>query len=68
LRNWLAASDSPDPEAVGELLAALSDEDPEEERSDLDRFGGVPRPNHGGRLGACCTLPLSSLEGLRRRF
>ncbi|MCG6957702.1 MAG: tRNA epoxyqueuosine(34) reductase QueG [Gemmatimonadetes bacterium] len=25
--NWLAASDTPDPEAVGELVAALSDED-----------------------------------------
>ena len=28
LGNWLAASDTPDPEAVGELVAALSDEDP----------------------------------------
>ncbi len=28
LGNWLAASDRPDPEAVGELAAALSDEDP----------------------------------------
>jgi len=27
LGNWLAASDTPDPEAVGELVAALSDED-----------------------------------------
>jgi epoxyqueuosine reductase QueG len=26
--NWLAESDTPDPEAVGELVAALSDEDP----------------------------------------
>ncbi len=26
--NWLAGSDTPDPEAVGELVAALSDEDP----------------------------------------
>jgi epoxyqueuosine reductase QueG len=25
--NWLAGSDTPDPEAVGELVAALSDED-----------------------------------------
>jgi len=25
--NWLAACDSPDPEAVGELVAALSDAD-----------------------------------------
>jgi HEAT repeat protein len=25
--NWLAASDTPDPEAVGELVTALSDED-----------------------------------------
>lgn len=28
LGNWLAGSDKPDPEAVGELVAALSDEDP----------------------------------------
>ena len=28
LGNWLAGSDTPDPEAVGELVAALSDEDP----------------------------------------
>jgi epoxyqueuosine reductase len=28
LGNWLAACDTPDPEAVGELVAALSDEDP----------------------------------------
>jgi hypothetical protein len=28
LGNWLAASDTPDPEAVGQLVAALSDEDP----------------------------------------
>jgi epoxyqueuosine reductase QueG len=28
LGNWLAASDAPDPEAVGELVAALSDDDP----------------------------------------
>ena len=28
LGNWLAASDAPDPEAVGQLVAALSDEDP----------------------------------------
>jgi epoxyqueuosine reductase QueG len=28
LGNWLAASDTPDPEAVGELVAALSDDDP----------------------------------------
>jgi epoxyqueuosine reductase len=27
LGNWLAASEAPDPEAVGELVAALSDED-----------------------------------------
>ena len=27
LENWLAGSDTPDPEAVGELVAALSDED-----------------------------------------
>jgi hypothetical protein len=27
LGNWLATSDTPDPDAVGELLAALSDED-----------------------------------------
>lgn len=27
LGNWLAWSDAPDPEAVGELMAALSDED-----------------------------------------
>ena len=27
LGNWLAGSDTPDPEAVGELVAALSDED-----------------------------------------
>ncbi len=27
LGNWLAACDTPDPEAVGELVAALSDED-----------------------------------------
>jgi epoxyqueuosine reductase len=27
LGNWLAASGTPDPEAVGELVAALSDED-----------------------------------------
>lgn len=25
--NWLAGSDAPDPDAVGELVAALSDED-----------------------------------------
>jgi epoxyqueuosine reductase len=28
LGNWLAGSDTPDPEAIGELVAALSDEDP----------------------------------------
>ena len=28
LGNWLAGLDAPDPEAVGELVAALSDEDP----------------------------------------
>ncbi|MEJ2202751.1 MAG: tRNA epoxyqueuosine(34) reductase QueG [Gemmatimonadota bacterium] len=28
LGNWISASDTPDPEAVGELVAALSDEDP----------------------------------------
>jgi HEAT repeat protein len=28
LGNWLATSDTPDPDAVGELVAALSDEDP----------------------------------------
>ena len=28
LGNWLAASHTPDPEAVGELVAALSDQDP----------------------------------------
>jgi len=28
LGNWLSTSDTPDPEAVGELVAALSDEDP----------------------------------------
>ena len=28
LGNWLAGIDAPDPEAVGELVAALSDEDP----------------------------------------
>lgn len=28
LGNWLAGSDTPDPDAVGELVAALSDEDP----------------------------------------
>ena len=28
LGNWLAASDSPDPDAIGVLVAALSDEDP----------------------------------------
>lgn len=28
LGNWLAAIDAPDPEALGELVAALSDEDP----------------------------------------
>jgi len=28
LGNWLAGMDTPDPEAVGELVAALSDEDP----------------------------------------
>ena len=28
LGNWLAVSDTPDPEAVGEVVAALSDEDP----------------------------------------
>ncbi len=28
LGNWLAASDTPHPEAVGQLVAALSDEDP----------------------------------------
>jgi hypothetical protein len=28
LGNWLSTSDSPDPEAVGELVVALSDEDP----------------------------------------
>ena len=28
LGNWLAVSDTPDPEAMGELVAALSDEDP----------------------------------------
>ena len=27
LGNWLAASDTPDPEAVGQLVSALSDED-----------------------------------------
>jgi epoxyqueuosine reductase QueG len=28
LGNWLAECDTPDPEAVGQLVAALSDEDP----------------------------------------
>ncbi len=28
LGNWLAGMDMPDPEAIGELVAALSDEDP----------------------------------------
>jgi HEAT repeat protein len=28
LGNWLAERDTPDPEAVGALVAALSDEDP----------------------------------------
>ena len=27
LGNWLSSSDTPDPEAIGELVAALSDED-----------------------------------------
>jgi epoxyqueuosine reductase len=28
LGNWLAESDTPDPEAIGQLVAALSDDDP----------------------------------------
>ena len=28
LGNWLSASDTPDPEAIGELVASLSDDDP----------------------------------------
>jgi len=46
LGNWLAASDSPDPEAVGELVAALSDEDPvvaEAAAWGLGRVGSEPQ-------------------------
>ena len=38
LGNWLAGSDTPDPEAVGELRAALSDEDPVVRK----KFAGQP--------------------------
>jgi epoxyqueuosine reductase len=45
LGNWLAAGDTPDPEAGGELVAALSDEDPvvaEAAAWALGRVGEMP--------------------------
>ena len=44
LGNWLAASDTPYPEAVGELVAALSDEDPVVAEAAAWALGRVERP------------------------
>ena len=41
LGNWLAGSGTPDPEAVGELVAALSDEDPVVAEAAAWGLGGV---------------------------
>ena len=43
LGNWLAESDTPDPEAVGELVAALSDEDPVVAEAAAWALGGARR-------------------------
>jgi epoxyqueuosine reductase QueG len=43
LGNWLAVCDTPDPEAVGELVAALSDEDPVVAEAAAWALGQTPR-------------------------
>ena len=43
LGNWLAGSDTPDPEAVGELVAPLSDEDPVVAEAAAWALGQAPR-------------------------
>jgi hypothetical protein len=44
LGNWLAASDTPDPGAVGQLVAALSDEDPVLAAAAAWGLGRIDRP------------------------
>ena len=51
--NWLAGSDTPDPEAIGELVAALSDDDPvvaEAAAWGLGRVVVDPRPREHREL------------------
>ena len=47
LGNWLAASDATDPEAVGVLVAALSDEDPVVAEAAAWALGRAKRPHYG---------------------
>ena len=47
LGNWLDASDTPDPEAVGELVAALSDEDPVVAAAAAWALGRAKGPHYG---------------------
>jgi len=49
IRNWLAGSDSPDPDAVGELVSALSDEDEGVARAAAWALGRPVRPGGGPR-------------------
>jgi len=45
LGNWLAGMDTPDPEAVGELVAALSDEDDVVAEAAAWALGRIKRPS-----------------------
>ncbi|NJD18396.1 MAG: tRNA epoxyqueuosine(34) reductase QueG, partial [Gemmatimonadetes bacterium] len=47
LGNWLATSDTPDPDAVGELVAALSDEDEVVAQAAAWALRRVRGPQHG---------------------
>jgi len=51
LGNWLAGMDAPDPEAVGELVAALSDEDATVAEAAAWELGRRP-PEPAARRGA----------------
>lgn len=49
LGNWLAMCDAPDPDAVGELVATLSEEDPVVAEAAAWALGRPVRPGGGPR-------------------